>query len=233
MNKIAPVLLCGLVFCCAAAAGEQDTFRFSQKYHAGEKSQFQIKLSMEAPQAGSIDISMERTDTVLKVYENGDADVESVVENIKVLVNGAPMDAGQHGSPKSTRKLDKYGRGIEGKPEAQGENPLDFLKYLNLADGRTWKVGEAQAIQYTEKGPPAVNGKGTGTLVSLEAGVAKFTASLEVTTAGNDKPSKMTFTSFYEAASGRLNKTEGTITGLPMGVVPIDSVQIVVERKKG
>lgn len=187
---------------------------------------------MEAPQLGSIDISLDRSETVLKVYENGDADVESVVSNVKVLVNGAQVEAGQQGEQKSKQKIDRYGRSVGDKAGAQGSNPLDFLKLLNLADGRTWKVGEALQIQFKEKGPPEVTGKGSGTLVSFESGVAKFTASLEVTTAGSDKPAKITFTSFYDAATGQLNKTEGSLSGLPAGPFPVETVQVVVERKK-
>ncbi|MBI5706552.1 MAG: hypothetical protein HZC36_06135 [Armatimonadetes bacterium] len=232
MRKFGPALSLVLTLTGATLAENQDTFQFSPRWTVGEKATFVLKLSMEAPQLGSIDISLDRTETALKVYENGDADVESVVSNVKVLVNGVQVEAGQQGEQKSTQKVDRFGKKVGEKAGAQGGNPLDFLKFLNLADGRVWKVGEALPIQFREKGPPEVTGKGTGTLVSSEGGVAKFTASMEVTTEGKDKPAKVTFTSFYDVATGRLNKTEGTLSGLTSGPFPVDSVQVVVERKK-
>lgn len=221
----------------------QDSFSFERAYVVGEKDVYSTKLSMESG-LGSFDISMDRSERVAKVYPNGDADIETEISNLSVLMNGEPLQGGTSGGAgpqKTSEKVDKYGRpsasgasrgGTTGASRRGGLGGAEFMRYMSLGEVKSIKVGETVSLDHADAQNPKTKVKGKATLVSIEAGVAKVQASIQVTQEGSSKPVQATFTSFYDVATKKLNRTEGTLSDLPpMGQMTVEAMQIVITRK--
>lgn len=211
----------------------QQTVRVTRDYKVGDADTYHITMKMEGSMA--MNMSMDSTQKVVKVYDNGDADVESTVSGSKMEMMGMKRSLPSGGA--TTMRMTKYGTPVGGAPEANGKRvQMDFSKYVRQVPKDAMKVGQTVDFSEVESEDGKTVAKGTTTLESLSGGVAKYVTRMDVTTEGMTKPMHLDFTSLVEAASGKPNHIEGTITnlegavGMPKGM-PITSVMMTMDRK--
>ncbi len=219
----------------AAAFAMQDAVTFARSYKEGDKDTFKLNVTASMS-VGAAEVSMNMTQTVKKVYENGDADVESQVADMKVSFNGQEMPTGGNEVPVNTQRVDKFGRSIG---EAQGGNQMmnqmSFMRYAGFMGDKPLKLGESVDVD-TKDEKTGSRVFGTVKLDKLEAGVATVISNLKVTTkeTGETKPMKMNFVTLLDSATAKINKVSGDISELPAGDqgMTVDSVKLVMERNK-
>ena len=64
----------------------QDSFKFFRTYKTGDKDAYSMEMKMQSPQLGELSMQMAMSQTVKKVYENGDADIETSIDSMVVNV---------------------------------------------------------------------------------------------------------------------------------------------------
>src|SRR5690349_13290129 len=89
-----------------ATIAHGQTFNPARSYKPGTTEKHAMTLSMDTS-AGAASVSMTMTNSVKKVYENGDADIETAVSEFTINVGGTEMKA-PDGKP-TTRRVTKYG----------------------------------------------------------------------------------------------------------------------------
>ncbi len=225
-----------LIIVCALSAyafARQDSFTFNRQYKAAEETNYTMSLGL-ASSMGSVDIKLTTHEVVKKVYDNGDADLETSLTDMHVLFNGNEMPAGNQANQKSTRRVSKFGVPV-GKSQTAGRTQMgmEFLRFANLSPDKPMKVGDTFAVNEVSKEDPKSKVIGTIKLDSIANGVAKFVSTMQVYSAQSDKPIKLNLSSYVDTATSKANKVEGTASDLPsQGQMQVDSVQFVIERKK-
>jgi len=209
----------------------KDPVSLARNWKAGDKDVYAMKIKLNS-QMGEITIEGTSTQVVKKVYDNGDADIETT--NSEMKFHGMGMDRDLPAGPASTMRLSKFGMPVGLKADGQ-KNPrgmnLSFMRYA-LATGENLEVGKAVAIDKTDAENPKNKVKGTYTLVSTDNSIYKITSSMDVSTEETgDTPMHIDATSLV-AAGGKLNRTDAKITHLPAtGGMQLDSVEMTMERK--
>lgn len=225
-----------LLFMAVAAVtvASQDAVQFARKFKEGEKDVY--NMSIQASMAmGQFDIRMQIANTIKKVYDNGDADQETAVSDMKLIMNGNEMPMpGAQGQKPTLMRINKFGSPADPKTVAAGGGMFGGMdQLLSLSQrmmDKPFKVGEVIPIDVKEKNSTV---KGTMKLESITEGVAKMVSDLNVQQEGAPKPMKITTTSWMDVASSKANKVEGTVTGVPSQQgMEIDSVKFVMERVK-
>lgn len=217
-----------------AALAVQDPLTLSRTYKEGEKDTYKMLISANLP-IGTAEMSMNMTQTVKKVYDNGDADIETLVADMKLVFGGNEMPTGPNGSPPArTQRMDKFGRPV-GTAEAGTGGMMDQMSFMRYAMFTTDKALVAgSTIDVDEKNEKAgTHTWGKVKLEKIENGVATVQSDLQMTTKQTgDKAMNLKFTSQVETANAKLKKVDGQVTNLPAGDqgVQVDSVQISVER---
>lgn len=197
---------------CFAVATQQ-TFSFERKYKVGEKDAYNIKMNIEAD-FGSIDLNADITQTVTKVFDNSDANIETETTKMKMSMNGQELS--DTPTKKTTTRVNKFG--IRVKRDETGEAPttgLDTLMNFNL--DKAIAVGETVSFERVDPDNPKLKSSGTMKLESIDNGVAKLVGVVNVSTDGLEKPMKINVTSWMDVASAKANKIEATISGMPLG----------------
>lgn len=209
------------------------TVKVVRDYKVGDVDAYHITMKMQGAMA--MTMSMDSTQKVLKVYDNGDADVESTVSDGKMDMMGMKRSLPSV-SPTTTR-LTKYGTPVGGVPDAKGKRmQMDFAKYMRQLPKDEMKVGQTVDFNEVESADGKTVAKGTSTLQSVTGGIAKIVTRMDVITEGATKPMHLDFTTLVEAATGRPTHAEGTITnldgaaGLPKGM-PVTSILLTMDRK--
>jgi hypothetical protein len=224
----------------AAALAVQDVLKFERKFAVGDKAAYGIKLTMEGP--GTIDVSLTQSTEVLKVNEDGTADVSQETSNVVVLFNGQEIPAPAVANQKLTLKVDRFGAPISA-PAAAGPGGgggmrggmigTQFVRFLavGLKDGL--KLGETHNVDYKDANDEKVTAKGTVKLESVTDGVGKVVIALSITTAQTTEPMKLNAVSFYKMSGAEMQSSSGTMSNLPpMGPVEINSIQFSMTLKK-
>lgn len=225
------VLLFGVVVACAVAA--QDGHKFERKYAVGESDTYSMNMNIESGM-GPIDVSMDMTQAVKKVYDNGDADVETTIGSMKVNAMGNEMTPPD--PPATTRRMTKRGTpSAEGAGAPAGGGPaggmammLNFTRLGGVMADTPLKLGQAVPFEDATSGA-----KGTVTLESVAEGVAILVTKVEIKSPDGGNPMKIETRSWIDAASSKLNKLEGTIQNPPgQSQMPIESIKVTMTRKK-
>jgi len=218
-------LLClGLV---AISMAGQNTVRFTRHQAVGDHDTFKISITGTA-QMGDMDINLTETRTVKKVYDNGDADVETATTELKVSMGGNDFPVPL--PPPTTIKMDKNGVPI-GEQKGPGSG-MNFSKYAAAFYDRDLKVGDTINV---DQASPDGKEKTTGTvkLDSVANGEAKLTADLVTTLPDLDGPAKLHMDMFMDTASSKPNRMEATVSSMPLrqGMV-LNNVKMTYERVK-
>lgn len=234
MRSRALIIAVGLV---AASFAAQDSITLARTYKEGEKDNYKLALAVSMS-LGSADVSMNMAQTIKKVYENGDADIETLVSDMHVMFGGNEVPSGSEAPKPRTQRVDKFGKPV-GAAEATGatKNMMEqmaFLRAAMIASDKPLVVGASVDVDRKEES----NGThtwGKVTLEKVEAGIATIQSDLQQTNkATGDKPMNLKFKTLVETASAKLIRVDGTVTNIPAGDggMQIDSVVIKVERQK-
>lgn len=225
------VLLVAAAAVCAFAV--QDGQKFERKYKAGESDAYAMSMAMETGM-GSIDVAMTMTQTIKKVYDNGDADIETSIGSMKINAMGNEMSP--PAPPATTTRMNNRGVAVQASQGAAGGGRgaggmgmlLNFSRFGAIMTAGEMKVGVAVPFEDKESGS-----KGTVTLESLKDGVAILISKIEVSNPGGGAPMVVDTRSWIDAASSKLDKLEGTIKNPPgQDQMPIESMKITMARKK-
>lgn len=207
----------------------QDTIDLTRIYKVGDADKYKMDMKMVG-QMGEVTISLDLTQTIKKVYDNGDADIESQSGEVKIVAMGQNIN--QPGGPASSQRHNKMGQPV-GAGKAKGQ--MDFMRFATFIGEGKAKVGDTIAIDYKDPDNAKNTAKGSVKIDSVEAGVAKILVDLDVTTENTSagKPMKMKMTSWYDVASHKPNKMVGKVTNLPeTGGMAMDSMDITMTRIK-
>lgn len=215
----------------AFAGATQGTFKFERVYKLNEKDTYKSKIDVVASM-GEINVSMNIANTVKKVYDNGDADIETALSELKVSMGGQEMPAGSSAPPAMSQRYSKFGESI-GEMTGGDEmtSQMNFFKYARLGVKEPMSVGQTIKISSKdEKKKEEVSG--TVKFESLTNGIAALVTELDVKKDGTEKPMHIKMTSSIDAASSKLEKVVGTVTGVPAEGIDIDSLKFTMERNK-
>ncbi len=210
-----------------------DPVSFLRNYKAGDKDVYGVNIKIGAS-VGEIGVTMTSTQTVKKVYENGDADLETAISDLSVDAMGQHIKPPQ-GEP-TTSRVNKFGMPVGPAPAPAGghRSPFDmgFMKYTNVMGMDAMEIGKPVTIDQTDPNNAKSHVKGTATLVSTENGVSKITSSLDITTEQTGETPMHIESTVLVGAGGKMTRTEAKITHLPpTGGMQIDTVDLTMERK--
>lgn len=235
MNILNVVIGAALSF--GSFAPYQESVSLERKYAEGSQDRFSLRLNLETP-VGTADISVTTLEKVLKVYPNGDADVEVAVLTLKATIGGKDTQPGQPPKPEKTIvRRDKFGVPIpiEGKAggdtKDQGGGLSALQGYLTIGALRELPLGKAVEVQWPDPQDRSKKVRLTGTLESLDKGVARIVSVAEIASPG-PKTTTVRMTTFWDTASRKLVKAEGTISGIGEGSMPSETAQFTIERLK-
>lgn len=203
-------LVLGVMLASAAFAG-QDSVSLAHKYKVGDKDLYTMSMKLELA-AGEITVAGEMTQTVLKVYENGDADLET--KTGELTVNAMGQENKVPATPATTQKVNKFGQPMEAP---KGQDMAPFLMLGGLFGDGNLKVGETKTIDQSTPSDEKSKVKGTIKVDSVTDGVAKLISSLDVSSPKAPKPLHFDTTTWVSTDSGRVQKLEGKASGMDDG----------------
>lgn len=217
----------------ALAMAAQDTFKPIRTYKEGDKDVYELTMKMTA-QGSPIDMSMTQTQVVKKVYENGDADIETTVTNSKVNFMGQSRD--MPSSPSTTTRMNKFGAPV-GKPAggSRGMN-FSFMNFSRSYGDKEMKVGETVKFNWADEKDAKSKAAGTATLVSLTDKTAVVKSEVDVWSAETgDTPIHVVSTVTVDRASGKPDRVEAKVAKLPASAapMPIENMELTMVRKSG
>jgi hypothetical protein len=214
---LTPVLLSG-----------QESISLRKVFKEGDRERFSTKLSLTVA-FGDVDISLKTEQRVKKVYENGDAELESELLELKTVVNGQPMENQQQPAVKTvTNRVNRFGMPLE-SGERAGFG-FTFLQFVGLVGDKPLTVGTQTVIDWTDPKNSKKHASGKVTLESVTDGIAKLTSNWEIQTPNSEKPLKIDMVSFLEVATGKLTRASGTILGAQSKDVEVKAIQFSMER---
>jgi len=220
------------VIAVAAVAVAQDTFSPLRTYVVGEKDVYSMSMKMESEQ---YDVTMtgKMSYLVKKLYDNGDADLETKVYN--VVMNAMGQEVQQPESPAQVRRYNKYGVPIE-KVDPKAPKQPTFMNFLAYRNGATLKLGESMPIQEELNDEAKTKVKGKAKLDSISDGVAKVVTQLDITSKNSSKPMHVESISYLDTKSSKLNRVESKVTNVEQSATPglpgLKSITVVLQRDK-
>jgi hypothetical protein len=211
-----------------AFASAQESFSAERRWKLGETDRYSFVTDMKGSVNLKITLSLKQT--VKQVFENGDAEIETVPTDVKVLANGneIPLDPAQLPKP-VTQRLNKLGQGAQ---KADGIEALLMMGFgiasLLPADGL--KSGQETAVDF--KDPQSSESvKGSFKVESVVSGVAKVVSDLQFILAKATKPLTVRSTLLWDVASAKINRIDGVALNVPSeDALQIDSLTFVMER---
>lgn len=229
-----------LVACLSAIAlAYQDPVSLARAYKEGEQDTYKMAITANLA-IGSADINLNMLQTVKKVFENGDADIETLVSDMRMTFGGneIPAQAGGAAPQGRIQRFDKFGRPV-GSPSTAGDrgaammDQMSFLRYAMFTGDKPLVVGGSQDIDAKDE-KAGTHTWGKVTLVKIESGVATISSELKSTNkqTGESKPINLKFSSLVDTATSKLLKVDGKVTDLPVNEqgIQIESVAILMER---
>jgi hypothetical protein len=195
----------------AISASAQTTFNPAHTYKEGATDAYAVKVNATTSM-GAITMTMDTTQTVKKVYENGDADIESAIANMSVSMNGQEFPVPNGGKSSTTTKMNKFGLPLSTSGQSRGVN---FGQFGSFVGDKELKVGETFTFDNPNPQNPKNHTKGTIKLLSINDGKAKFTMSIDVITEGAEKPMHLDGNMTADAANGKMLHFDGKVKDLP------------------
>jgi hypothetical protein len=209
----------------------QDAFSPARTYVAGEKDVYGLSMKM-ATGSNDVTITGKLSYEVKKVYENGDADLESKTYDVVISAMGTVMNQ-PNANPRLVR-YNKFGAAIEqGVPKDQRQ-PI-FMRFLTYRSEGAMKVGEAVQVDETLDDEQKTRVKGSAKLESLADGVAKVVSNVEITNVKSKKPTKISSIGYFDVKTSKLNRAESRLQDVEPGAMPglpaLQSITVVIERE--
>jgi len=225
MKAKAILLTLGLV---AAVFGAQQATTLQRTYKEGEKDSYKMHMDMTMS-VGDANVSMVMNQTVKKVYDNGDADLETAFDDFHVMFGGNEVPA--PAPPATTERVNKFGLPVEAK-KAEGMGRMQFLRLNSAFAGKPLVVGQVITLDQADPKDPKSKVTGTAKVDSIENGIATITSDMNVFSAAADTPMKVHMVGTFDTLSSKPVKMEGTATDVvsPQGAPPITSMKFTIER---
>jgi hypothetical protein len=221
------------VIVAALASAAPQALQFARTYVVGDSDTYHMQMKMEGQMA--MEMNMDLTQKVTKIYDNGDADIESTMSGGKMAMMGRDLPIPAQKA--TTARMSKYGSMVSGGPAGRSAMGMDFAKYARTLPKEGMTVGQTVNIDEAGSEGEKVHIKGTTKLESIDEGVAKLHTVLDIS---SDKvagaPMHMDALTFVETANSKMKRMEGKVTnlagaaGTPAGM-KIESVTIKMERK--
>ncbi|MFY9232940.1 MAG: hypothetical protein WAO58_00595 [Fimbriimonadaceae bacterium] len=221
------------VMLAAYATAGQDSIKIIRTFKEGEKDVYDLTMKM-ASQMGAVDLTMTTTQTVKKIYPNGDADIENATGAGKINIMGQARDIPAGKS--TTMRMNKFGAPVDAPKASGGQGMnLDFINHVRGFGDYDLKLNVPVTIDFTDPKDAKSKVKGTVMLIALSEKTATVKADLSVWNAMGG-PIKMIATSVIDRASGKGEKVEVKAEKLPAemtGGFPIESMELTLVRKAG
>lgn len=213
----------------AGFVSAQDSITLRRTFEKGDRDTYAARFSIKIP-AGDVDISLRTRQTVGKTFDNGEAELESQLLELKTQLNGESIDRASAGqSEKIVYRVDAMGRPLT-EPEKSAFG-FRILQYAGLLADRSLCPGESADVAWTDPQRSKRRLSGRVTLASADAKVAKLISTWEVDAENGGAPMQIAMTSFIDRASGKLERASGTITGTG-GEAQVEAIQFSIERQK-
>jgi len=210
----------------------QDIFNPARTYTMGEKDVYGLSMRLVAEKYDATIVG-KLSYEVKKVYENGDADMESKSYDLLFTVMGQDYKQPE-GAPRLLRYT-KFGTAIEKDLPKDQRQPI-FMSYLTYRTPAAMKAGETVKISEQRDDEDKTQVKGTSKLESIADGIAKVATNLDISSAKQKKATHVESVGYYDAKSSKLNRVECRLTNLDpgelQGMPPMQSITVVIEREK-
>lgn len=196
------------------------TFKPVHAYAAGDLDSYAVRVDATAS-TGEIGIRSDTSRTVTHVYENGDADIETKITNLKLNIGGQPIPWAD--PQPSTSRYNRFGMPISSGGQSLG---MSFTRFGTFFGEEDLQVGETKTIEQVDEKNPKNHVKGTVKLLSIVRGRAKLAIVMDSYTEGSEKPMHIEGAATVYMATSRLLAFEGTATNLP----PVKGVAITTAK---
>ncbi|HTQ09991.1 MAG TPA: hypothetical protein VMI31_07980 [Fimbriimonadaceae bacterium] len=215
-----------LLLGASLAIARAQTFHPRHKYVTGDSDTYAVTVKAQTTN-GEIDVSSDTTRKVAKVYDNGDADIETSVKGLSITVGGQQFPAPEQ-APTTTR-VNPLGLAVAG-PKSRSLSFVQFGMYFGDQD---LSVGQTNTFEHTDDANKGNHYKATVKLVSLDAGKATIGVTADNWTAGQEAPMHLEGTAVVDATTDRLISFTGTAKNLPpmMGGITISSADFSMTRR--
>lgn len=228
--RIVPRLL-PIALVTAAIATAQDSVSLERKWKVGDSDKQRIGLAF-ATEMGDVVLVMMTEQKVAKTFENGDAELQLTITDLKVMFNGAEMPPQAPPAQPVTMRLDNRGMPVQQTTGQRRGLGGEILAFAYLTPDNPLKVGEVVEIAYASAENPKTKVKGTIKLESLTEGVAKLIGNYDIWTENTaDEPMKVAMTNWFRVSDAKFVKSEGMFSNfrLQPGMAPT-AAQFTMER---
>ena len=192
----------------AAFASAQAPVTLQHSWKQGEVGKYKFTGTAKGKTPQSVTITF--TESVDKVYPNGDADV--TVEPTSFTGTDAPAGRTPPTPPPVTRHLDK--QGVPSKGEDPTHKDLDFLWLSTILPAGSVTPGQVVKVDLVNPADSDKHITGTLKVLSIEGGIAKLESKLTWPDSPNaGKSVKIHSTYSYDAGNDRLVSMDTALTG--------------------
>lgn len=201
----------------------------ARKYAVGDIDRYDIVVKADTSHGELLQTSR-LIQKVVKVYENGEADVESSTSDVKASLGGISAMIGDGKISAATARFNKYGVPVV-NGEMQGASTIYASQYALLGIESVKDIVKGKEFPIDEK-KTGGNIKGTSKIVSVEGSTVNVLSNLTVTTTAGQEPMKLRATSVLDYSNSRILKFELEIlTGLPrVSAFQLDNFKITMTR---
>lgn len=212
--------------CCPPTTAPTEPEAFFRTYVEGEQDVYKVRLRATMNSL-PLDLRLNMTHLVKKLYENGDADFEVTMKDAKLksLIGEVKVPVPE----KQSIRFDKQGMPLSHSGATIKGVNLDFIHYLDILVSTAPSVGESYNIEYTHPTEPEKTVKGTWKVDRLDGDIARVSCMLDVGGLSG-KPMKIVSTMLLNITNLKAEKIDGQASNVPG--VPSGDVKFTLERVK-
>lgn len=217
----------GLAFAAVTLALAQDAFSPVRTYAVGDKDVYGCNMKMD----GGLDVSFvfKQSFVVKKVYENGDADVETKV--FERTLNVAGQASKQPDADTLVVRYDKFFIPAKVTDPSKPQPPA-FMSFIAYRSAQTVKIGQVINIDEDLKDKLNTHVKGTSKLDSITDGIAKMITSVDIKNAKTKKPMHLDSISYLDVKTSKLTRAESKVSNVESDEIPgVKTITVVLERE--
>jgi len=217
----------GLACAAMTLALAQDAFSPVRAYTVGDKDIYAINMKMD----GGLDVSIvfKQSYVVKKVYENGDADLETKIYDRTMDIAG--QTSKQPDSDPVVTKYDKFFIPARITDPSKPQQPA-FMSFIAYRSTQIVKVGQVINIDEDLKDKLDTHVKGTSKLDSITDGIAKMITSVDIKNAKSKKPMHLDSISYLDIKTSKLNRAESKVSNVESDEIPgVKNITVVLERE--
>ncbi len=219
-----------LLTAASVMALAQGSFDPARTYVVGEKDVYAMNVKMTT---ASYDASItgKLSFKTKKVWDNGDADLETQATDVEVNLLGN-VDKKPASDIRVTRYT-KFGVPIEPKVE-KGDAGPKYMNFLTFRPSTVMQMGQTVKIDEQLNDATKTHVTGTSKLEALADGVAKVVSSLDVTQGKGKKPMHIDSIGYIDVKTAKMNRVESKLVNIDGegDAGAILAITVVIERQK-